>query len=341
MLSLTDPTAKGAGRAPAAIEAAAPAPIPGYRSSPLRRRPCGVADLGRRWLHRPWRGVRSKGERCRTAGCGAQCGGKLAREAARLVHGTTDTATRFKGALARASGSHGRPPAARRSEGGGQALGCSSTSAAGRWRRGAARLPGRPRRSVDGVGIRAIVPVNLRGGGEDGDVRSSNHFGLVSSPAARLGHRWSALRGPQPHARAEVYQPLIALGLLNAWATGPGPIQSSVTAVCSAAARAWCDQRPRTHPPALPRGSASPSWISGCRIPAASAWACRSSPTTGVSVRRDHRCRLVRGSKSHVGRFGRRVRELLWLTLMTVGRRSCRGGGCCRGGARAEALQDP
>ena len=92
---------------------------------------------------------------------------------------------------------------------------------------------------VDGVEIRAIVPVNLRPLGQGHKL--GNHFGLVfldlpigmEHPLERLyevRRRMRALKGS--------YQPVIALGLLSAVGYGPRIAPGAGDAACSARTRA-------------------------------------------------------------------------------------------------------
>jgi WS/DGAT/MGAT family acyltransferase len=171
---------------------------------------------------------------------------------------------------------------------------------------------------VDGIGIRAIVPVNLRG---EEAVGLGNHFGLVflDLPIG-IGHPLERLYEVRSRMRAlkGSYQPLIALGLLNAVGYGPRAIQEQVTAMLGNCASAVMTNVP---------GPTHPLYLAGARIAELDFWVPQSGGIgMGVSILSyDGRIQfgvitdagLVRDPQAIVRRFADEFEKLLWLTLMS------------------------
>jgi WS/DGAT/MGAT family acyltransferase len=209
----------------------------------------------------------------------AEQGGALTAEIARLALMREDSATRFKG----------KPDVAKRVAWAdpipldevkaiGKALGSSINdvllaSVAGALR---AYLVGRGDR-VDGVVIRALVPVNLRPSGEAH--RLGNKFGLVfldlpigiANPVERLyavRENMRALKGS--------YQPVIALGILAAMGSGPQALQEQLLAMLAKNATAVMTNVP---------GPREPLYFAGARIDRLMFWVPQSGDIgMGVSI---------------------------------------------------------
>jgi diacylglycerol O-acyltransferase / wax synthase len=173
--------------------------------------------------------------------------------------------------------------------------------------------------AVDGLEIRAIVPVNLRAPGEGRDL--GNRFGLVflevplglDHPLERLyeiRRRMRALKGS--------WQPAIALALLSAVGHGPRVLQEQVTALLGASASAVMTNVP---------GPQQPLYFAGRRIVELEFWVPQSGGIgMGISILSyDGRIHfgiitdegLVPDPDRIVGRFGDEFAKLLWLTLMS------------------------
>jgi len=161
----------------------------------------------------------------------AQQGGALAGEIAKLALMSEDSATRFKGVpgvAKRVAWAEPIPLADVKAIG--KALGCSVndvllSSIAGALRAYLVRRG----EAVDGVMIRALVPVNLRP--PEKTYRLGNKFGLVfldlpigiENPVARL----YAVRANMQALKGS-YQPVIALGILAAMGAGPQVLQEQL-----------------------------------------------------------------------------------------------------------------
>ncbi len=173
--------------------------------------------------------------------------------------------------------------------------------------------------SVDGIEIRAVVPVNLRPPGKAHEL--GNQFGMVfldlpigiDHPMERLyelRRRMGALKGS--------YQPLIALGLLSAVGYGPRLIQEQVLGLLSQSASAVMTNVP---------GPANPLYFAGKRIAELNFWVPQSGGIgMGVSILSyNGRIQfgvitdvgLVPDPESLVSRFALEYEKLLWLTLMS------------------------
>ena len=172
---------------------------------------------------------------------------------------------------------------------------------------------------VDGLEIRAIVPVNLRPPGEGGNL--GNHFGLVfldvpigmEHPLERVyevRRRMRELKGS--------YQPLIALGLLSAVGYGPRMLQEQVTQLLGANASAVMTNVP---------GPQHGLYFAGQRIAGLEFWVPQSGGIgVGISILSyDGRIQfgvitdagLVPDPARIVRRYGEEFDRLMWLTLMT------------------------
>jgi len=164
----------------------------------------------------------------------AQQGGALAGEIAKLALMSEDSATRFKGVPGIAKRvAWAEPIALGDVKAIGKALGCSINdvllaSVAGALRAYLVRRG----ESVDGVMMRALVPVNLRP--PEKTYRLGNKFGLVfldlpigiENPVARL----YAVRANMQALKGS-YQPVIALGILAAMGAGPQVLQAQLLAM--------------------------------------------------------------------------------------------------------------
>ena len=164
----------------------------------------------------------------------AEQGGALTAELARLALMSEDSATRFKGKpgiAKRVAWADPIPLAEVKAIG--KALGCSVNdvllgSVAGALRAYLVRRGD----AVEGVVIRALVPVNLRPEGEAH--RLGNKFGLVflelpigiANPVERL----YAVRANMRALKGS-YQPVIALGILAAMGAGPQVLQEQLLAM--------------------------------------------------------------------------------------------------------------
>ncbi|APV51054.1 hypothetical protein BWI17_16000 [Betaproteobacteria bacterium GR16-43] len=246
----------------------------------------------------------------------------IAGEIAKLATMGADSATRFKGPLgARKRVAWADPLPLEEVKVMGKALGCSINDVLLSMAAGALRdyleEHGDP---VDGVEIRAVVPVNLRPPGQAHAL--GNRFGLVfldlpigfEHPLERLyelRRRMKALKGS--------YQPLLALGLLNAVGYGPRAIQDQVTALLGQNASAVMTNVP---------GPQAPLFFAGRQIIEQNFWVPQSgSIGMGVSILSyDGRIQfgvitdagLVPDPNEIVGRFGDEYEKLMWLTLMSA-----------------------
>ena len=173
--------------------------------------------------------------------------------------------------------------------------------------------------SVEGLEIRAVVPVNLRPIEQGRNL--GNQFGLVfldvpigmEHPLERLyevRRRMQALKGS--------YQPVIALALLSAVGYGPRALQDQVTQLLGANASAVMTNVP---------GPQHPLYFAGRRIVEQDFWVPQSGGIgMGVSILSyDGRIQfgvitdagLVPDPDRIVARFGDEFDKLMWLTLMS------------------------
>ncbi|MDQ3026778.1 MAG: WS/DGAT domain-containing protein, partial [Pseudomonadota bacterium] len=251
----------------------------------------------------------------------ARKGVGFATELARLALMGRDASTRFKGALGeRKRVAWAEPLPLDEVRIVGKALGCSINDVLLSMAAGALRdyLLDKGD-AVDGIEIRAIVPVNLRPAGASRSL--GNKFGLVfldlpigtAHPLERLyevRHRMLALKGS--------YQPIIALGLLNAVGYGPKALQQQVTALLGNSASAVMTNVP---------GPQKPLYFAGKRIVELDFWVPQSGGIgMGVSILSyDGRIQfgvitdagLVPDPDAIVGRFADEFNKLMWVTLMS------------------------
>lgn len=245
----------------------------------------------------------------------------FAGELAKLALMGSDSPTRFKGRLgARKRVAWAEPLPLDEVKVMGKALGCSINDVLLAMATGALReylsSRGDP---VDGLGIRAIVPVNLRPEGRAREL--GNRFGLVfldlpigtEDPLQRLREvraHMQALKGS--------FQPLIVLGLLHAVGYGPRILQEQITGLLSQNASAVMTNVP---------GPQHPVWFAGRRIEELNFWVPQSGGIgMGVSILSyDGRIQfgliadagLVPDPDRIVGRFRDEFDKLMWLTLMS------------------------
>jgi WS/DGAT/MGAT family acyltransferase len=248
-------------------------------------------------------------------------GKDFAAEAARLALMGRDASTRFKGELGtRKRVAWADPLPLDEVKVVGQALGCSINDVLLSMAAGALRdYLLEKGDTVDGVEIRAIVPVNLRPLGQGRKL--GNQFGLVfldlpigmEHPLERLyevRRRMQALKGS--------YQPAIALALLSAVGHGPRLVQEQVTQLLGANASAVMTNVP---------GPQVPIYLAGKRITGIEFWVPQSGGIgMGISILSyDGRIQfgaitdegLVPDPQRIVDRFGDEFDKLMWLTLMT------------------------
>jgi WS/DGAT/MGAT family acyltransferase len=282
----------------------------------------GAAQLGRGLL-----------EQGRSLASQPQLAGEAAQEAARkgvgfageIVHLLTmgsDAATRFKGPLGTAKrAAWAEPLPLEEVKAVGKALGCSINDVLLSMAAGALRdYLADKGDAVDGLEIRAIVPVNLRPKASDMS-GLGNQFGLVfldlpvgmEHPLERLyevRRRMLQLKGS--------YQPVIALGLLSAVGYGPRALQEMVKGLLSASASAVMTNVP---------GPQAPLYFAGKRIRELEFWVPQSGGIgMGVSILSyDGRIHfgvitdagLVPDPDRIVERFGDEFDKLMWITLMS------------------------
>jgi len=248
-------------------------------------------------------------------------GMEVAGEVARLVMMGRDTPTRFKGALGtRKAVAWAESLPLEEVKAIGKALGCSINDVLLSMAAGALRAYLVDKGDdVEGLEIRAIVPVNLRPPSQGGHL--GNHFGFVfldvpvgmEHPLQRLyevSRRMRALKGS--------YQPVIALALLSAVGYGPRTLQEQVTHLLGANASAVMTNVP---------GPQHGLYFAGQRIAGLEFWVPQSGGIgVGISILSyDGRIQfgvitdagLVPDPARIVRRYGEEFDRLMWLTLMT------------------------
>lgn len=246
---------------------------------------------------------------------------ELAGEVAKLMLMGKDAQTRFKGELGtRKTVAWAEPLPLDEVKVVGKALGCSINDVLLSMAAGALRDYLIDKGDcVDGLEIRAIVPVNLRPAG--GAKSLGNHFGFVfldvpigtENPLERVyevRRRMQALKGS--------YQPVIALALLSACGYGPRVLQEQVTHLLGANASAVMTNVP---------GPAHPLYFAGKRIVEQDFWVPQSGGIgMGISILSyDGRIQfglitdagLVPDPDRIVARFGDEFDKLMWLALMS------------------------
>jgi len=245
----------------------------------------------------------------------------FAGEIAKLALMERDAPTRLKGALGvRKRVAWAEPFPLDEVKEMGRALGCSINDVLLAMAAGALRAYLEDNgEAVDGIEIRAIVPVNLRPAGEGRQL--GNRFGLVfvelpvgvDHPLERLfevKRRMHALKGS--------YQPVIALGLLHTVGYGPKVLQEQVTALLSQNASLVMTNVP---------GPLHPLHFAGRRIRELDFWVPQSGGIgMGLSILSyDGKIQfgviadagLVPDPKSVVSRFHDEFDRLMWITLMS------------------------
>jgi WS/DGAT/MGAT family acyltransferase len=251
----------------------------------------------------------------------ARKGLAIAGEVASLALMGPDAKTRFKGALGTAKRvAWAEPLPLEDVKVAGKALGCSINDVLLSMAAGAMRdYLIEKGDAVEGLEIRAIVPVNLRPSGAGGGL--GNQFGLVfldlpigiEHPLERLyaiRARMLALKGS--------HQPMIALALLGAVGTGPRALQQRVTAMLGNSASAVMTNVP---------GPQQPLYFAGRRIRELDFWVPQSGGIgMGVSILSyDGRIQfgvmtdagLVPDPDAIVSRFAEEFDRLMWITLMS------------------------
>jgi WS/DGAT/MGAT family acyltransferase len=209
----------------------------------------------------------------------AEQGGALTAELARLALMSEDSPTRFKGKPGTAKRvAWADPIALDEVKTIGKALGASINDVLLACVTGALRayLVGRGE-PVDGVVLRALVPVNLRRHAEAH--RLGNRFGLVflelpigiANPVERL----YAVRANMRALKGS-YQPLIALGILAVMGAGPHALQEQLLAMLARNATAVVTNVP---------GPREPLYFAGARIDRLMFWVPQSGDIgMGVSI---------------------------------------------------------
>ncbi|MBL0140940.1 MAG: wax ester/triacylglycerol synthase family O-acyltransferase [Betaproteobacteria bacterium] len=245
----------------------------------------------------------------------------FAAEIARLALMSSDSQTCFKGRLGvRKRVAWAEPFPLEEVKVMGKALGCSINDVLLAMATGALRdylaSRGEP---VDGIEIRAIVPVNLRPEGKGREL--GNQFGLVflelpigvDHPLERLHEvrrRMQALKGS--------YQPLIVLGLLHTVGHGPKILQEQIASLLARNASAVMTNVP---------GPQHPLYFGGRRITELNFWVPQSGGIgMGVSLL-SYNGRIQFGLITDVARvpdpdrivarFSKEFEKLMWLTLMS------------------------
>jgi len=245
----------------------------------------------------------------------------FAGEVARLALMGRDAATRFKGPLGvRKRTAWAEPFPLDEVKVMGRALGCSINDVLLAMAAGALRAYLEERGdAVDGLEIRAVVPVNLRPPGEGRQL--GNRFGLVflelpvgvDHPLERLfevRRRMQELKGS--------FQPVIALGLLHTVGYGPRILQDQVTTLLGQNASLVMTNVP---------GPQHPLHFAGRRIREMDFWVPQSGGIgMGLSILSyDGKIQfgvitdagLVGDPGSIVSRFRDEFDRLMWLTLMS------------------------
>ena len=323
MLSMTDATSKGSLAVPAPSKAPrreAPADFWEQVLAPVAGALGGAGRMGRGLLQQ---GMSLAAQPQAAAGAlqdATRKGVDFATEIARLLLMGKDAPTRLRGKLGtrkRAAWAEPLPLAEVKAVG--KALGCSINDVLLSMAAGALRDYLEEKGDRVDAGIRAIVPVNLRTPSQAGQL--GNHFGLVfldlpieiAHPLERLYKvraRMQELKGS--------YQPLIALGLLQAVGYGPRAVQDQVTQLLGDNASAVMTNVP---------GPQHPLYFAGRRIDALDFWVPQSGGIgMGVSILSyDGRIQfgvitdagLVPDPDRIVGRFAAEFEKLLWITLMS------------------------
>jgi diacylglycerol O-acyltransferase len=209
----------------------------------------------------------------------AEQGGALTAELARLALMGEDSPTRFKGKPGRIKRvAWADPIALEEVKAVGKALGASINDVLLSCVAGALRAYlVRRRDTVDGVVIRALVPVNLRSPVDA--QRLGNKFGLVfldlpigiANPVERL----YAVRANMRALKGS-YQPVIALGILAVMGAGPHAVQEQLLAILARNATAVMTNVP---------GPREPLYLAGAKLDRLMFWVPQSGDIgMGVSI---------------------------------------------------------
>ncbi len=245
----------------------------------------------------------------------------FAGELARLALMGSDSHTRFKGRLGvRKRVAWAEPLPLEEVKVMGKALGCSINDVLLSMATGALRdYLTTKGDAADGLGIRAIVPVNLRPPGRGREL--GNQFGLVflDLPIG-IDHPLERLYEVRRHMQSlkGSYQPLIVLGLLHVVGYGPKVLQEQITTLLSQNASAVMTNVP---------GPAHPVYFAGRRIDEFNFWVPQSGGIAmGVSILSYNGriqfgliadAGLVPDPDQIVSRFPAELDKLMWLTLMS------------------------
>jgi diacylglycerol O-acyltransferase / wax synthase len=248
-------------------------------------------------------------------------GTALTAEVAKLALMGQDSATRFKGAVGVAKRvAWAAPLPLDEVKAVGRALGASVNDVLLACVAGALRdYLAEHGDMVDGVRIRALVPVNLRPMEEA--YRLGNRFGLVflelplgiANPVERLYAVRANMR-----ALKDSYQPLLALGLLAAMGAGPRVLQEALLVTLARNATAVMTNVP---------GPQQPLYLAGSAIDSLMFWVPQSGDIgMGVSIISYHGnvqfglvtdARLCPDPERIVERFGYEFEKLLMTTLLS------------------------
>ncbi|HEX5634486.1 MAG TPA: wax ester/triacylglycerol synthase family O-acyltransferase, partial [Gemmatimonadales bacterium] len=324
MLSLTHPTARGSLRLPARGVEAAPATERDFWDGLLEPVYGAIGTAADVALSLLGRGQRLVAHPLATAGAVQEATRTVVdvtSDVAKLALMGADAPTRFKGPLAaRRRVAWAEPLPLDEVKAMGKALGASINDVLLSMAAGALRdyLRGRGD-AVEGLEIRAVVPVNLRPQGEA--VELGNRFGMVfldlplgiEHPLERLyevRRRMRELKGS--------YQPAIALLLLQAIGSGPRALQDAVTAMLARSASLVMTNVP---------GPRQAMYLAGKRIADLDFWVPQAGGIgLGLSILSyDGRIHfgaiadegLVPDPAAIVARFAEEFERLLWLTLMS------------------------
>jgi WS/DGAT/MGAT family acyltransferase len=325
MLSMTHPTARGSLALPREerVEAAGTtdADLFGQLLAPLAGAIEGAQRLGRSLIGQGMEMAANPQAATDALESATRKGMDFAGEVARLALMGRDAPTRFKGALGtRKRAAWAEPFPLDEVKVLGKALGCSINDVLLAMAAGALRAYLEEKGdAVQGIEIRAIVPVNLRPEGEARQL--GNRFGLVfvelpvgvDHPLERLfevRRRMQALKGS--------YQPAIALGLLHTVGYGPRILQDQVTTLLGQNASLVMTNVP---------GPQHPLHFAGRRIRELDFWVPQSGGIgMGLSILSyDGRIQfgvitdagLVPDPGRLVSRFHDEFDRLMWLTLMS------------------------
>lgn len=171
---------------------------------------------------------------------------------------------------------------------------------------------------VDGVTVRATVPVNMRP--LEHARKLGNHFGLVylelpvgkSNPVARLEHVVASMRGLRSSK-----QPILAYGLLTALGMAPAAVQDMALDLLSGKASVVATNVP---------GPQQPLYMAGCAMRELMFWVPQTGAIgVGISILSYHGrihfglicdARVIPDPEAVIRRFGQEFETLLHLAMM-------------------------